>query len=175
MILTLSLGTWLLPMLGHLSPLALLILATFGSIACSFYIGVESEVCCKTTPLGNNFPLVKLTQGKPSILREKPISPSKIFSRTSKSYKLYASQSDLDELPELKPLSDEDGVTEGFTSDFMKPEMSQHYVCPPTSLEVLRKKYGTRKSLWGEWSSAETRQFYKSQLPKALQSKFFIF
>jgi hypothetical protein len=52
------------------------------------------------------------------------------------------------------------------------PDMAQHYVCPPTSLEMLRRRYGERRSLWGDWSPAETRQFYKTQLPKALQSKY---
>ena len=47
--------------------------------------------------------------------------------------------------------------------------VSKHYACPPTSLESLRKRYGTRQSLWGEWSNAETRAFYRTQLPRALQ------
>jgi hypothetical protein len=47
--------------------------------------------------------------------------------------------------------------------------ISKHYACPPTSLESLRKRYGTRQSLWGEWSNAETRAFYRTQLPRALQ------
>jgi hypothetical protein len=47
--------------------------------------------------------------------------------------------------------------------------VSRHYVIPPTSLEELRKRYGTRQSLWGEWTNEETRQFYKQQLPRALQ------
>lgn len=58
-----------------------------------------------------------------------------------------------------------------FLEDIIKPSMSKHYACPPTSLAALRKRYGTRKSIWGEWSPSQTRQFYKSQLPKALESK----
>ena len=50
-----------------------------------------------------------------------------------------------------------------------KPTVSKHYACPPTSLDTLRKRYGTRQSLWGEWSNAETRTFYRTQLPRALQ------
>lgn len=50
-----------------------------------------------------------------------------------------------------------------------KPKASKHYSCPPTSIDILRRRYGTNKSLWGEWSNSETRQFYKSQLPKPLQ------
>jgi len=56
-----------------------------------------------------------------------------------------------------------------FLEDIIKPSMSKHYACPPTSLATLRKRYGTRKSIWGEWSASQTRQFYKSQLPKALE------
>ena len=46
-----------------------------------------------------------------------------------------------------------------------------HYACPPTTLETLRKRYGTSRSLWGEWSNKETRNFYKTQLPLSLQSQ----
>jgi len=46
-----------------------------------------------------------------------------------------------------------------------------HYTCPPTSLEALRQRYGRRTSLWGEWSSQQTRHFYRTQLPTALQSE----
>ena len=51
----------------------------------------------------------------------------------------------------------------------IKPEAANHYACPPTSVEALRKRYGTRKSLWGEWSCKDTRRFYRQQLPRALQ------
>lgn len=50
-----------------------------------------------------------------------------------------------------------------------KPTVSKHYACPPTSIDTLRKRYGKRQSLWGEWSNAETRAFYRTQLPRALQ------
>jgi len=48
--------------------------------------------------------------------------------------------------------------------------MSRHYICPPTSVDILRRRYGT-SGYFGDWSMAQTRQFYKSQLPNALQSK----
>lgn len=47
--------------------------------------------------------------------------------------------------------------------------ISNHYACPPTSVEALRKRYGSSKSVWGEWSNCDTRRFYKQQLPRALQ------
>lgn len=50
-----------------------------------------------------------------------------------------------------------------------RPPVTQQYFFPATSLEDLRKRYGTRKSVWGEWTTAETRQFYRIQLPRALQ------
>jgi hypothetical protein len=37
-----------------------------------------------------------------------------------------------------------------------------------TSVAVLRKRFGSRKTLWGEWSNEETRAFYKQQLPRSL-------
>lgn len=68
--------------------------------------------------------------------------------------------------------SDECNANFPLSFQFVAPTMSYHYTCPLTSLPDLRKRYGTRKSLWGEWTSYETRQFYKMQLPKALQSKY---
>ena len=49
------------------------------------------------------------------------------------------------------------------------PKISNHYACPPTSLEALRRRYGTNKEFWGDWSAEQTRTFYKQMLPKALQ------
>lgn len=50
-------------------------------------------------------------------------------------------------------------------------ELALHYTCPPITVDTLRRRYGANKSLWGEWSTRRTRQFYKSQLPKSLLSK----
>jgi hypothetical protein len=52
---------------------------------------------------------------------------------------------------------------------FLPPPAARHYACPPTTLESLRKRYGHRRSVWGEWSNREARVFYKTQLPRALQ------
>lgn len=46
-----------------------------------------------------------------------------------------------------------------------------HYTCPPQSIDELRKRYGDGKN---EWSVYETRQFYKQQLPRALQVDGFL-
>lgn len=37
-----------------------------------------------------------------------------------------------------------------------------------TSVAILRKRFGSRGSIWGEWSDEETRNFYKQQLPRSL-------
>jgi hypothetical protein len=50
---------------------------------------------------------------------------------------------------------------------------SSHYYAPVTSLENLRKRYGSRKSVFGDWTNQETRHFYKQQLPRSLQSEFY--
>jgi hypothetical protein len=50
---------------------------------------------------------------------------------------------------------------------------TSHYYAPVTSLENLRKRYGSRKSVFGDWTNQETRQFYKQQLPRSLQSEFY--
>lgn len=60
-------------------------------------------------------------------------------------------------------LVNDSNIVEG--SDYLK----NHYAIPPTTLESLRKRYGKRKSVWGEWSNEETRNFYKQQLPHALK------
>jgi hypothetical protein len=57
--------------------------------------------------------------------------------------------------------------------NILKPSISKHYSCPPNSVETLRKRFGTRKNFLGDWSNSETRQFYRSQLPRSLQSKIF--
>jgi hypothetical protein len=57
-----------------------------------------------------------------------------------------------------------------FFYDVVKPSIVNHYACPPTSLELLRRRYGT-SDFWGDWSNHETRQFYLQQLPRSLQSK----
>lgn len=56
-----------------------------------------------------------------------------------------------------------------------KKEIINHYVFPITSIAALRKRYGTSQNFWGDWSNRETRQFYRQQLPRALQSKFLCF
>lgn len=57
-----------------------------------------------------------------------------------------------------------------FDEDPPKPMFdSFSYVGPPITLEALRRKFGTRSSIWGDWNSEQTRRFYKQQLPKALQ------
>ena len=48
-------------------------------------------------------------------------------------------------------------------------QVSRHYACPPTKLHELRKRYGTNKHEWGDWSRQETRAFYRTNLPRALQ------
>mmetsp|Transcript_6970 Transcript_6970/g.7216 ORF Transcript_6970/g.7216 Transcript_6970/m.7216 type:complete len:299 (+) Transcript_6970:197-1093(+) len=51
---------------------------------------------------------------------------------------------------------------------------ANHYACPPTSVEALRRRYGTNRNLWGEWTCTDTRRFYKQQLPRALQIDGFL-
>lgn len=51
---------------------------------------------------------------------------------------------------------------------------ANHYACPPTSVEALRRRYGTRGNMWGEWTCRDTRRFYRQQLPRALQIDGFL-
>ena len=45
----------------------------------------------------------------------------------------------------------------------------KHYVFPPTDIDALRKRYGTNKNEWGDWSQEKTRAFYRTNLPRSLQ------
>lgn len=65
---------------------------------------------------------------------------------------------------EINPNNNMNGIS---MSTLKEPSISNHYTCPPTSLEALRRRYGT-SDFWGDWSPAETRRFYKQMLPKAL-------
>ena len=51
----------------------------------------------------------------------------------------------------------------------MPIRLPQNYSYPPTTLEALRERFGKRRNIWGDWSAAQTRDFYKSHLPWALQ------
>ena len=64
---------------------------------------------------------------------------------------------------------DNDFRSFGGDNEPLKPKTADHYACPPTSIEQLRRRYGTSKSFWGEWSCSETRRFYRQQLPVSLQ------
>lgn len=140
-------------------PFAILCAVAFGSIICSYIIGAEAESLPQA-----GFAL------RPTMI------PRAIH---------FAGHNPVDQPATAKCPMNNQGDTflndhqyiwnsehsPNFGDDLFKPPISRHYTCPPTTLEVLRKRFGTRKSLWGEWSPSETRQFYKSQLPKALQSK----
>ena len=67
------------------------------------------------------------------------------------------------------PEFEDDEFNDEYSNVNFKPLVSNHYTCPPTTIHSLRKRYGTRRSIWGEWSCAETRRFYKQQLPRCLQ------
>lgn len=54
-------------------------------------------------------------------------------------------------------------------SPLLMSKFTNHYACPPTSLDALRRRYGSSKSIWGEWSCTETRRFYRQQLPVSLR------
>ena len=69
------------------------------------------------------------------------------------------------------PLSGHDFHVEDFygESDVPTPRLARHYACPPTSVEELRRRYGTSKNILGDWSCKETRRFYRQQLPVSLR------
>ena len=54
-------------------------------------------------------------------------------------------------------------------NELFPEQISRHYACPPTKLHELRKRYGTNKNEWGDWSRQTTRAFYRTNLPRALQ------
>lgn len=62
-------------------------------------------------------------------------------------------------------------LTDDFSGEveMSTPRLARHYACPPTSVEELRRRYGTSKSILGDWSCKETRRFYRQQLPVSLR------
>jgi hypothetical protein len=43
---------------------------------------------------------------------------------------------------------------------------------PLATVEEYRDRFGTVKSIWGDWSPQQTRKFYKEHLPKVLLGKY---
>ena len=54
-------------------------------------------------------------------------------------------------------------------NDMVSNKVQQIIQQPYKDVDSLRKKYGTNKNLFGDWSFRETREFYKKMLPYTLQ------
>lgn len=135
-------GAWggAFAMYGHLWPLIVLIFVVIGSSFCSAFIGEAAR---------NQGVYLKSTP------RMRPSKPHAIISLSKPRFldvQLYSSIGH-----------------QQHDNDRCEVQGNPNVAYPPTSLEDLRRKYGTRRSLWGDWDSAATRKFYIEQLPKSLQ------
>lgn len=65
-------------------------------------------------------------------------------------------------------LLDRKYTTEGNIVEVEDSTIDNRYMFSQTSVAILRKRFGSRKSMWGEWTDEETRTFYKQQLPRSL-------
>jgi hypothetical protein len=154
-------------LLGCNLPFAILCAVAFGSIICSYIIGADAESVqsARFVPKQSGFMRPQpLIQGV-SVHTGHVFPPPTPLSPNSPTFD--NNEAINNEFVPFRPVSSEDS----FNSEVFSPPISRHYTCPPTTLETLRKRFGTRQTVWGEWSPAQTRQFYKSQLPRALQSK----
>jgi len=134
---------WFL-LLGCNTPFTCLCLVFLGSMLCSFLMDVEAETAS---------PKVIGKRLTPTVLNHPEVFQAQTQTHSHTQHSLF---------------SQTEGEGIRFDDARFQPLISKHYTCPPTSIETLRKRYG-KGSMWGEWSSSETRQFYKTQLPKALQ------
>jgi hypothetical protein len=176
----LSMSGGLLALFGHLSPLAMLVIVTVGSGLCSAYISADCAQLTASNRCHRQFTLRQFKETANFYGTTSPMRSDKkealMNERVNEMNRLFLGSDDRISPIASGKLSIQHTYTKSlrrryraFDDDPNVPSVAQHYVCPPISLETLRKRYGTRQSLWGEWNSVETRQFYKTQLPKALQ------
>lgn len=141
-------------------PFGILCAVAFGSVLCSFIIGADADhisnvrLGARAPVLNRAFPRV---HGIPMALRASTTLSSGLQERATR--------------PEASFCGDyllcpDTGC--GFDSSD-RDSSSRLFTHPPVTVETLRKQFGTRRSVWGDWSAHETREFYKSQLPTALQ------
>jgi hypothetical protein len=156
-------------LLGCNLPFAILCAVAFGSIICSYIIGADAESVqsARFVPKQSGFirpqPLLQGVSAHNGHVFP-PVTLQPLYHNSQTFDNNEAIHNDF--VP-FRPVNSEDS----FNSEVFSPPISRHYTCPPTTLETLRKRFGTRQTVWGEWSPAQTRQFYKAQLPRALQSK----
>lgn len=140
-------------------PFGILCAVAIGSILCSFIIGADAD---HISPIKLGGRAHVLRRASPRI-HGIPVA-------------LSGSTSSSNNFPErcLKPEA-------SFCGDYLlcpdtagcdpcdRDSSMRPFTHPPVTVETLRKQFGKRSSIWGDWSAYETREFYKSQLPTALQ------
>jgi hypothetical protein len=153
-------------LIGCNVPFTILLFATLGSIVCSFIIGTETKPCSITykhhfVPKMSQFHK-ELAFGN-SILHVLNVPTHNIFNKVFSTPILSSNLFTNHKRVQTSSKSDHN-------ADF-----GSHYssviddTIPPTSIEAWRQRYGTRKTFWGDWTNLQTREFYKTMLPRSLQ------
>lgn len=167
----LSVSAWMMRLVGHLSPFTFLV---FVSISANFGLSFMGKHDVRSSfsvsrnrqseKLGGLCQLAGHEADTPPAL---PIGA--LEGKNLTSLAIASSEVDSCALTKTVKLSGQGSSFFAFTENERVPSVSAHYVCPPITVESLRQRYGKRKTVWGEWSPAQTRWFYKTQLPWALQ------
>jgi hypothetical protein len=146
--------------LGCSLPFGILCAVALGSILCSFIISADAEAISP----------VKLG-GRPSLV------PRRFFHVQAVATPLYSTVSCDRRCQPVEPTFHFLHCCRPDQGDFDHDFQPSHtggpvpYTPPPTTVEALRKRFGRRQSIWGDWSANKTRHFYKSHLPTSLQRK----
>lgn len=147
---------------GCSMPFAILMLVAIASLFLSIVIGAEDMPSSPQSVHLSSASMSRHASKRTAFVHHRPAVKSQLAYLTP----LHMSD---DSSRVTARLERQDEILSEPVNHFNKVIVSKHYACPPTSIESLRKRYGTRQSLWGEWSNAETRTFYRTQLPRALQ------
>lgn len=169
----LSVSVWMMRLVGHLSPFTFLVFVSISASFGSSFMGqhdVRSILSVSRNRQSEKLEgLCQLAGHEAATPPALPICALEDNNLTS----LALPNSDIGSCARAKAVKLSGQVSSffAFAENETVPSVAAHYVCPPITVESLRQRYGKRKTVWGEWSSAQTRWFYKTQLPWALQSE----
>ncbi len=150
-------------LIGCNVPFTILLLVAIGSIVCSFVIGTDELIPIKRVQAPKWCPMTTSSSLMDKQFHKLNIKSEKIFSILASSK--HDSHSEPPFPSKNQPISDHK----------INPFVINDDLSPPISLTSLRKKFGTRKNFWGDWTNSQTRDFYQTHLPRALQSKLSVF
>lgn len=158
---------WLSSLLGFPLPFILLVIFAFGSLVCSHIISADEQ---QQNTLQGTIAVVK---NRMSTSQQEPEYQQSILTK-SKSFMAFITNSHCNKNNIMEFLISKqyryksNKIKSQATRYPTEKTIPNHYTLPSTSLEDLRRRFGTA-TFWGDLNAHETRLFYKQQLPKALQ------